>query len=301
MRLPWKVDKITFFTIISEFDVVPFLQSRGWYESMNCSNVEFFVDSVTDPYVGFWGILTKHKMIGKKLNIESYCHKSEASSNRISKFFKEIIDTKEYDIVHFSDIEEVDASKQVAFRRSGFIRPIALKLCPMSIMVETNKDFMFHRNWRRQVTKSINAGNTFDVYTNPDNDILKTFVNLFNDFFLSLVRNTDGKPLCGRMTYLRNRHAYDVYAANSDESLATGAVYQNQQQLFEYLKSIGTLDFDYGRIPPGRDEMDNIYLAKSYSGGRPIVYNGEWEYNKSNIINWIYSMYRCCIHKAKRY
>jgi hypothetical protein len=121
------------------------------------------------------------------------------------------------------------------------------------------------------------------------------------EFFLSLVRNAEGKPLCGRMTYLRAGHAYDVYAANSDESLTTGAVYQNQQQLLEYLKAIGATDFDYGRIPPGRDTMDNIYVAKSYSGGHPVLYNGEWEYNKSNAINWFYSMYRYCLHKAKRY
>jgi len=320
-----KVDKDTFFKIIYKFDVVPFLQSKGWYESMNFQNVVFYVDSDSDPNIGCWGVITTHKVIGCKLIIDAYCHKSQISPKQITKFYSDIIDSCEYDTVYLSDIEKADANTQIALRRSGFIRPLALTLCPMSILVDTTKDFSFHRNWRRQVTKSVNSGSKFEIYTTPSDEVLEIFVNMFNelkdrkslgfgisvqglramlntnDFFLSLVRNENGKPLCGRITYLRNNHAYDVYAANSDEALATGAVYQNQQQLFEYLKSIGTIDFDYGRIPPGRDSMDNIYIAKSYSGGEPIIYNGEWEYTKSSKINWFYSLYRFCIRKAKRY
>lgn len=320
-----KVEKDSFFKLISAFDSVPFLQAKGWYDYLNCPNAEFFVDSDQDPHIGFWGIVTKHKFIGKKLLIDGFCSTTKATQKHITNFFKEIIDSAEYDIIYLSDIGEVNPELQVALRRSGFKRPLALKLCPMSLLVEINKDFSFHRNWKRQVTKSINSGNTFEIYTESNDEILQTFVNLFNElrdrktlgfllsasglkalldtkeFFLSLIRDSEGKPLCGRITYLRNNHAYDVFAANSDESLAVGAVYQNQQNLFEYLKSIGAVDFDYGRIPPGRDAMDNIYIAKSYSGGKPIVYNGEWEYTKSNIVNWVYSFYRFCIHKAKRY
>lgn len=320
-----KVSKHLFFDIISKFEVVPFLQSKGWYESMNFDNVEFHVDSDKDPNIGFWGIITNHRLLGKKLIVDSYCHKSSISPKQVTKFFLDLIDSDEYDSIYLSDIEEADANTQIALRRGGFIRPLALRLCPMSIIVDTTTDFNFHRNWRRQVTKSINAGNKFEIYTSPSDEILENFVKLFNElkdrkslgfglsvfglrkllesqeFFLSLISTSDGRPLCGRMTYLRGGHAYDVYAANADEALTTGAVYQNQQELFEYLKSIGTIDFDYGRIPPGRDSMDNIYIAKSYSGGRPILYNGEWEYTKSNNINWLYSLYRFCIHKAKRY
>lgn len=320
-----KVNKDIFFEIISKFEIVPFLQSKGWFESVNFQNIEFLVDSDTDPNIGCWGIVTNHRLIGKKIIIDSYCHKSSISPKQITKFFAELIDSGEYDSVYLSDIEEANANIQIALRRGGFIRPLALRLCPMSIMVDTTTDFKFHRNWRRQVTKSVDSGNRFEIHTDPSDQILEVFVNLFNelkdrkslgfglsveglrnllsskDFFLSLVVKPDSTPLCGRVTYLRNKHAYDVYAANSNEALSSGAVYQNQQELFEYLKSIGTLDFDYGRIPPGRDSMDNIYVAKSYSGGRPILYNGEWEYVKSNKMNWLYSLYRYCIRKAKRY
>lgn len=320
-----KVTKEIFFDLVSQFDIVPFLQSKGWYESMNFNNTEFHVDSDKDPNIGFWGVVTNHPLIGKKLIIDAYCQKSSISQKQIIHFYRSLIDSREYDIIYLSDIKEANANTQIALRRSGFIRPLALKLCPMSILVDLTLDFNFHRNWRRQVIKSMDLGNKFDVFTAPSDNDLEIFVRLFNElknrkslnfglsvaglksllssknFFLSLVKTKEGTPLCGRITYLYQNHAYDVYAANSEEALAMGAVYQNQQQLLEFLKSVGAIDFDYGRIPPGRDTMDNIYITKSFSGGRPILYNGEWEYAKFNMTNWLYSFYRYCLHKAKRY
>lgn len=320
-----KVTQEKFFNLISEFDVIPFEQSKGWHDSIDFPNREYHIDSDENPQIGFCGLVTNSRILGKKLIIESYCHKNGLSAKQITQFFKDIIDSGDYEIVYLSDIEQVNPSVQVALRRAGFLRPLAMKLCPMSLIVDTDKDFNFHRNWRRGVNKSIKSGNNFEVHVKPDSEILKAFVVLFNelrdrkslsfgltesglkslfdtpDYVLSMVRDPNGKPLCGRITYIKNGHSYDVFAANSDESLAVGAVYHNQQSLLEYLKSIGCMDFDYGRIPPGRDAMDNIYLAKSYSGGYPVVYNGEWEYTKSNLKNWLYSMYRYCFHKSKRY
>lgn len=320
-----KVTKEIFFEAISTFDSIPFVQSIGWYNSIQNPNTVFYIDSQSNPNIGFWGVVTEHRVLGRKLIINGFARNSDVSQKQITNFFREIIDSNEYDIVYLSDIEEASPDVEIALRRSGFKRPLALSLCPMSISVDTTNNFNFHRNWKRQVTKSINAGNIFEIHTDATDEIIDTFINLFNElkdrkslgfvlsrsglkalletkeYFISLIRAHDGTPRCGRITYIHNHHTYDIFAANSNASLKDGAIYQNQQQLFEYLRSVGAVDFDYGRIPPGRDSMDNIYLSKSLSGGRPIIYNGEWEYVRSNIKNWLYYMYRFCIHKSKRY
>lgn len=319
-----KVDKNTFFRCINKFDTIPFLQSKGWLESASIDNIEYFVDSDVDPNVACWAIKTEHKIIGKKLIIESLCKKKNVAEKIIVKFLRSII-AEGYDSVYLSDISEASPQMEIALRRSGLKRPLALGLCPMSIVVDCTQPFKFHRNWNRQVKKSRDNHNKFTVIQNPSDKEIEDFVRLFNmlkdrkklgfsisaqqikcltdagDFFLSFVYDPTGIPLCGRMTYVHNKHAYDVFAANSDRGLKEGAIYHNQEDLLVYLKDKGILDFDYGRIPPGTNEMDNIYVSKSYSGGRPIIYNGEWEFAKSNLKNWMYNFYRYAVRKSRRY
>lgn len=320
-----RTTKDKFFEILKRFDHIPYSQSFGWFEFSYREGIEYWVDSEIDPNIGFWAITTKNKVIGKKLIIDGFCSKKHISYTIIKSFFENVINESGADIIYYSDIDIQSADLQIALRRSGFIRPISLNLCPMSIIVNCQETFKFHRNWRRQVNKSIECKNQFQVVHTPNDEQLEEFVDLFGmlknrkhlsfslskesikrltdspEYFLSFIRNEDGKALCGRMTYLYNCHAYDIFAANSEEGLKTGAVYHNQQSLFEYLKEIGAIDFDYGRIPPGKDEMDSIYISKSYSGGYPVIYNGEWEWCKSNFINWVYNFYRYAIRKAKRY
>jgi len=320
-----RIDRDTFFSVLPKFDIVPFTQSRGWHDFGNYSNIEYWLDSDVNPNIGFWGIVTQHKILGKRLIIEGLCLKENVSSKTIISFFSDMISGLHTSFIEYSDISEQNAEFEIALRRSGFKRPLALNLCPMTIIVDLRSDFKFHRQWRRQVKKSLESGNSFIVLEHPSELNLKQFVELFHqlrerkalgfdinipqlkrltdteDFFVTFVNDSSGNPLCGRITYLHNGHAYDIFAANSNEGLRSGAVYHNQQGLFEYLKEIGAIDFDYGRIPPGTDDMDNIYIAKSYSGGTPIIYNGQWEYAKSNKINWFYNLYRFALHNYKRY
>ena len=96
--------------------------------------------------------------------------------------------------------------------------------------------------------------------------------------------------LSARVVYITKKIAYDVYAANSDEGIKSGAAYYIQEKILYYLKQNGVEIFDYGRIPPSNDEMNNIYVAKSYSGGVPMQYNGQWIFNKSRKIDLIYNL-----------
>lgn len=80
-----------------------------------------------------------------------------------------------------------------------------------------------------------------------------------------------------------------------------GAAYMIQEEIFQYFKRQGLERFDYGRIPPSDGKMDNIYIAKSHSGGIPIGYNGEWEYCNKLWRAYFYSLYSFAYHHTQLY
>lgn len=92
-----------------------------------------------------------------------------------------------------------------------------------------------------------------------------------------------------------------MYAANSDEAISVGAAYMIQEEIFQYFKEQGFDRFDYGRISPSNGKMDNIYIAKSYSGGRPIGYNGEWEFCNKQWRAYFYSLMAFAVQHLSRY
>ena len=107
--------------------------------------------------------------------------------------------------------------------------------------------------------------------------------------------------ICERISYINNNQVYDVYAANSDTAMSVGAAYLIQEGIFQYFKEQGYEKFDYGRIPPSDGKMDNIYIAKSYSGGRPIGYNGAWEYCNKLWRAYFYSLMSFFVHHTTMY
>ena len=83
--------------------------------------------------------------------------------------------------------------------------------------------------------------------------------------------------------------------------MSVGAAYLIQEGIFQYFKEQGYEKFDYGRIPPSDGKMDNIYIAKSYSGGRPIGYNGAWEYCNKLWRAYFYSLMSFFVHHTTMY
>lgn len=309
-----EVTEEIFFAKQKSFDNIPFIQSYGWYQAMRKGKERFFLDNLENPKIGFWGIITKHRLIGTKLIINGISLVTGIKEKDINEFFSEIIKGC-FDFVAISDMNQYNPQFEVGVRRAGFKRPYHLDLCPMSLLVDLEQSFNFHRMWKRSVKKSKDAENKFvklDKVGETDiNDFLALFNQLKNrkslgysleneqiqklisqpEYFMSFVETNEGKRIASRITYLQNGHAYDIFAANSEESLKSGAVYHLQEGLLSYLKEVGAKDFDYGRIPPSKGPMDNIYVSKMYSGGSPIGYNGEWLYCKSEKKYFIYTAY----------
>lgn len=322
-----KIDRFLFFACQVNLSKIAFSQTEEWLDACHYDqdSVRFFVDSSQNTNIACWGVETRSRLLGTKLNINGISLNDSVSIEQYRQFFASIID-EDYDIIDVSDISVYSTDFEVAIRRAGFVRPLGINLCPLTIIVDVNTtDYKFHRNWRRQVRKSKESGNSFEVVDNPTYQDAEKFVALFQSlkerkslgfsisaeeielmlhskkYQLFFINNSQGERVCGRIAYIHNGRVYDVYAANSDASMASGAIYHIQEEILRYCGTIGCVEFDYGRVSPSADHMDNIYVSKSYSGGRVAQYNGQWHYAKSPLKDALYSMYRYGFRRNRHY
>lgn len=316
------IDRHKFFNIQKSFSNVPFNQTEAWLETTGgIENSVFFIDREDNPQLCCWGRVFNRKFIGVHLLIDGLSAKT-SNIKYIRDFFQNVV-SNGYTIIEVSDIGCYNSNFEIGIRQAGFVRPL-LNLCPLTILVELQEDFKFHRNWKRNVSKAIANNINFKVVDKPTIQDCKVFSSLFNqlkfrkglsfniepetlynllvsdEFKLFFTKGENNQTFSARVVYITKKLAYDVYAANSDEGIRNGAAYYIQENILYYLKENGVEAFDYGRIPPSADEMNNIYIAKSYSGGVPMQYNGQWVFNKSKMIDFIYNLFKY-YKKQRRY
>lgn len=321
-----RVSKEDFFAIQQKVGFIPFEQTRVWLDSSGLEKlckIIYLVDSDKNPTIACWGRETSRRFFGRKLMIDGLAYSPEIQHKKLTEFFTDIT-TMGYNTIEISDICKYNPNFEIGIRRAGFVRPWGLELCPMSMIVHLQEDFNFARNWRKNVKKSREAENQFEYVEHPSLEDAKHYVELFGalkerkgityqllpeeihqllqgGYDLFFVKSKDGKYLSGRIEYPYGDLVYDTYAATCAEGIKTGAAYQIQEDIFYFYRERGYLRFDYGRIPPSKDHMDNIYLAKSYSGGEPIGYNGQWIYFTSRKKYALMVAYMRVLHKSKIY
>lgn len=307
------INKTDFFQIQEHILNIPFSQTKAWLDSnfINQDGICYFVDSTDNPQICCFGNNMKQIGIGNRLDINGISYRPDISSDYIREFFLDIR-KEEFNVITISDIDKYNSEFEVGIRRAGFIRPLGLELCPMTMIVNLDAEFSFHRNWKRNVKKSMSSNNKFKHVENPSIEDAKCFVDLFKTmqnrknlgymitveniynlfqgpFYIFFIEDENGKRISGRIEYRCGDLIYDIYAANTPEGIKSGAAYHIQQGIFEYYKTQGAKLFDYGRIPPSDNEMDQIFTAKKYSGGYPIGYNGQWVYSKSKLYLYLLS------------
>lgn len=319
------IDKNHFFEIQEKFFTdIPFNQTKEWLESTfnDVDIIHYHVNNTETPEIAFWGKAYKRKYIGKHIIIDGVAIQTK-NIRTIRDFFRKIIE-QNYAIIELSDINRYSTEFEIGIRQAGFIRPM-FSLSPLTIIVNTQEPFQFHRNWRRNVQKAINNELIFELIDKPQDVHILEFIKMFNQlkdrkklsflitkealqklfasehYKLFFVKNKENIYLSGRIVYIQGNKSYDVYAANSDQGIKEGAAYYIQEEILKYLKNIGIDEFDYGRIPPSADEMNDIYVAKSYSGGSPVLYNGQWIYSKNKQLGLLYEFYKFFIRKQRRY
>jgi lipid II:glycine glycyltransferase (peptidoglycan interpeptide bridge formation enzyme) len=111
----------------------------------------------------------------------------------------------------------------------------------------------------------------------------------------------EGNIITGNVIYVNSDRSYDIYAANSDESIRNGATRYIIQSIIEKLKQEGVKEFDFGRIPPSNGASDGVYKFKNSIVGKKIQYNGEWSYYRKPAKELIMHLGRQIFTKKSRY
>lgn len=320
------VNRQTFFISQKKLQNIPFNQTEEWFVKCGYkeSDCMFFIDDSNDPQIGSWGAVFKRRFIGEHLIIAGESYMDTITTHHLRDFYADIISCG-FSIIEITAFQFYDTKFEIGIRRAGFLRPMIATLSPLTIVLPTTGDRKTHKIWNRNIRFATNAHLSFMCIESPTINDSEVFCRLFNElksvknlnysltpeslfklflvgrYKLFFVYNEIGKPIAGRIVYVAGSNAFDVHAANSIESRDCGASYYIIDKILVYLNSLGIQAFDYGMISPSNNEMDDIYRAKSYSGGNATLYNGQWVYYKSIIWEYLLSGYFYLYLKRRRY
>lgn len=318
------IDKKSFFEIIKQMETIPFPQGRGWDQYMNDkSNSIYFVDNYSAPTICCRGEVYKKPFIGSILRIQGEAMK-DPNQETIRNFYTEI-SRMEYSLVLVSSFSLYNTDYEIGIRQAGFVRPLHQTTCPLTILIDTINRPVAHRTWKRNIKKAITAGCTFRIIKDPGLDESRIFTQIFKEmaikknlsysldeqdiykllqdpaFRLFFIYNPTGTVISGRIVYVDGKQAWDVYAANSNDSRQNGASYYIIEEILQYLATQNIGIFDFGRIGPGTNTSNQVYLFKQSSGGYPVQYNGEWTFVKNKYSELLMLIYRYVLKGSTRY
>ncbi|MHA8067261.1 hypothetical protein V7S76_11365 [Aquirufa sp. ROCK2-A2] len=315
-----------FFKAQARIDNVSFNQTEAWLDSRNLkeSQCVFVLDDIGYPQLGCWGVVHKNILLGDYLIIAGESMNNNVSSHQIRKFYSEIYRLG-FNFVKINNYSFYNIDFEIGIRRAGFLRPMIKILSPLTLVISANHFNQKDKTWNRNIRLATQAKLSFCVVEKPTNHELDIFCELFQDlkvnkklpytissssliklfqsnsYKLFFVYNEEQVPVSGRIIYVHADLAYDVYAANSDESRSVGAAYFIIDSIMDYLKNKGVSFFDYGTITPSNAELDHIYQSKSHSGGTPQLYNGQWVHYQSKWIEYCLNAYYLFFSKNERF
>lgn len=301
------IDKECFFEIQLKMDWISPHQCLGWLnylEMRDDTSICYFVDNMENTTICSWGRLIKKKYVGSFLKIYGESYKGDILKNNIKGFYSSISDFALKNNIAFIDVMTdnlYNINYELGIRQAGFIRPMTLALCPLSIIVELDKELEPSRIWRRQFKKAQEQNLSFRYIDKPNEDHIQFLCSMYGEmvktkhlksclkesaikillkdssFHLFFVYSENGEPLAARVIYIMKNFSYDIIAANSDRArLIKGTTYFLMENIFLWLKKINVRHFDFGRIGPSLETSNHVYEFKSYSGGKEVQYNGEW-------------------------
>lgn len=316
-----------YFQELENRDIVTLAQSKGFYffHLANGKKLVCVQNKLENPTIHFFGVEYKIPFTNKKiLKIEGDAIDNNINEKELLEFYTKVIQ------LNYSGIEwnsELFYSPQfeVTFRRAGFVRPMSMFSCPLTIEVDLSSEVEYNRNWKRNIKKGIEKELKFEEIIEINDKYIHTFIVMFNEMaqlkglsyhltiesLKALFKNDSGyklyfvydglTPMAGRIVYVRGNYATDVFAANSNESRNNGATFFIMDSIFHLLKEQGVERFDFARIPPSNHASDSVYQYKIGSGGEVKQYMGEWVYYKSKLIEMLMLVYKTFKQKKQRY
>ncbi|MEC9303053.1 MAG: peptidoglycan bridge formation glycyltransferase FemA/FemB family protein [Bacteroidota bacterium] len=322
-----KIEKDSFFKLQEKFDKIVFTQSKGWYNYLNFKNntIVFFVDNDKDPSLMFWGREQIIPVIKTKiLRIDGEVYNQSISDKVITKCYNRLLEHN-YIGIEINSCNTYNVNFEIGIRRSGFVRPLSLFSCPLTIEVDLLRPFNFDNNWKRNVKKANKYELNYKELKTFDAKSLSDIVSMFKemaklkglkysldvaslkaltsseDIRVFVALNNEGKALAARIIHDKNKYATDIYAANSVDARQYGAAYFLVEKILQNLKEEGKTSFDFGRIPPSNHNTDTLYNFKNATRGNRVQYNGEWNYYRNKTTEYLIFLFKNYILKSQRY
>lgn len=315
-----------FLSIHSFFTHIPYSQSEGWHKYLVArgENVVFYCNHEDQPSIAFMGRVKKVPFAGKILIIEGELLADDISNETITDFYSEVVKLP-YAGIEINSNNDYSIEFEVGVRRAGFLRPIGLSACPLSILIDLTNDLKFNRNWKYNFNKAIKAELIFNELTQPELPDLQIFSEMYSELasrknlgyklnpeaLLSMVNGPNMRIfsvmtkenviVASNIIYVNGTYSYDIFASNSNLSWENGATRFIVQKIFELLKSEGVTKFDFGRIPPSTHGSDGVYKFKNSVKGEKVQYIGQWSFYRKQLKENLMYLGRHFLGRTQRY
>lgn len=306
---------------------VPFTQSEAWYDMLVSGGtvIRCFVSSIDKPVIALWGVESKMPFFGKSIfRITGEAYDKALDEKEIKTYYEPLISF--FDAIEIDSNNKYNINFEIGLRRAGFKRPLGSFSCPLTLENNLVNEQSRSRSWKRNVKVAEKSGLVFKRITEIDDVHIREFVSFFNEMALTkkmthharyneikallnhdsvmlyAVLTSPGDALAYRIIQTHNNYAFDIYAANSNESRNyRGGTYFMIEYIFKDLVTLGITHFDFGRIPPSNHNTDKIYEFKIAARGEKIQYNGEWSFYKSILVECMVFFYKAFKLKKRRY
>lgn len=295
-------DKNTYFQILEKFEIVPYTQSRGWYEMHSLfkpERVKFFVNDIDNPTIACFA--HEKKMLGVRMILieeEAYKDETAHSSAEIKKNYEGIC-ALGYKIVEVSSNAIHNFDYEIALRQAGFLRPVGLFSLPSTKIIDLTQPIGYSRDWRNNLKKAAKNELEFELVESVGKSHCAEFMKIYsemsrsksigmpfnaelieklcstNEFKMFFVLK-DGLRIASTIIFQRNESALSLYAASGSLARETSASYFMYDELFKYLTNSGVKTFDMGKLLPSKEPVNNVFLFKNGIEGEHIQLNGEW-------------------------
>lgn len=312
-------DKDTYFQILDNFEIIPYTQSRGWYDMLSLykpDRIKFFVNDISNPTIAC--IAHEKTFLGIKMILiegEAYKDSKAVDLNNIRSYYRSITETG-YPIIEVASNATYNFDYETAMRQAGYLRPVGI-FSLSSTKIINLKSYSYDSNWRYYVKKSLNENLDFEIKTDVSEDDIEEFITIYNDmmklksispffdkhqlnklledkhfqlFFMSF----NGVKISAIITYQIGPHASLLYAANDAEGRKHFSSFALYDSVLKYYHSQDIQTFDMEKLLPSTDEVNGVFKFKNGISGTHIQLNGEWSwYGKS--------FYRPAMYFVKKY
>jgi hypothetical protein len=309
--------KEDFFEMQQKMDCIPFTQSQGWHDYqiyLKKNGCLYFADDQSSPNICAWGLVRSFSMVGKILQIHGESFKNEITRTQISAFYDDITaySKKRFIFVLVSSQALYSIDYEIAIRQAGYIRPMVLLACPLSIIVDL-KNMKPSKSWRTRLKQAKKNNLRFEYILTPDNTHINHIVRMYtelsqlkkigysldpgalsvllknNDFKLFFVYSQDDEPISAGIVYVNNDSSYGIIKANSKKSREMrGTSYFILDSVLNWLKDMNFKTYDMGRIAPGKRSGNSVFEFKSHIGSPEVSYNGEWIYSNNKFLETVF-------------